>query len=66
MVRIGAGAKVVFGAIVTEKLSGKMGYEPITPPVPTREEEIEMIEKIEDDFLNQSSLKHFMNESRRL
>jgi hypothetical protein len=42
-----------------------MSYEPEQPPVPTREQEIRMIEAIEDDFISQSYTDYFMNESLR-
>lgn len=43
-----------------------MSYEPELPPVPTREEELAMITRIEDDFTNQSYTKYYMNESLRI
>ena len=43
-----------------------MGYETEVPPVPTRDEEIEMIGKIKKSFLDQPSYKFYMNESLRL
>lgn len=43
-----------------------MSYEPELPPVPTREQELNMITAIEDDFIDQSYAKYYMNESLRL
>ena len=43
-----------------------MGYEPATPPVPTREQEKEILDKTMKSFLQQSSGRYYMNEALRL
>ena len=43
-----------------------MSYEPELPPVPTRAQELETLTNIEDDFINQSYGKYYMNESLRI
>ena len=42
-----------------------MPFETKVPPVPTRQEELEYITKLEKNFLSQPELKYYMNESLR-
>lgn len=42
-----------------------MPYETVVPPVPTRDEELAYIAKLEKEFLSQSNLKFYMNEGLR-
>jgi hypothetical protein len=43
-----------------------MGYEEAIPPVPTREQEVQMIEKFEESWLNQPWNRFYMNENLRI
>jgi hypothetical protein len=43
-----------------------MGYETEIPPVPTRDQELQMIKKIKKSFQDQPYYKFYMNESLRL
>ncbi|EGR27095.1 hypothetical protein IMG5_202120 [Ichthyophthirius multifiliis] len=42
-----------------------MGYEKKIPPPPTREQELEIIRKTEENFLKQPFYKYYMNEAHR-
>lgn len=42
-----------------------MGFEGVVPPVPTREQELNHIKKLEQNFLSQPNRKFYMNEALR-
>eukprot|EP01015_Nassula_variabilis_P016988 TRINITY_DN263_c0_g1_i6.p3 TRINITY_DN263_c0_g1~~TRINITY_DN263_c0_g1_i6.p3 ORF type:complete len:177 (-),score=27.72 TRINITY_DN263_c0_g1_i6:116-646(-) len=42
-----------------------MGYEDVIPPVPTRQQELEYIKQLEDNFMGQNVTKFYMNEALR-
>ena len=43
-----------------------MGYETEIPPIPSRDQELEMIKKIKKSFQEQPYYKYYMNEGLRL
>lgn len=42
-----------------------MGFETAIPPIPTREQELYSIQKLEESWLNQPYHKYYMNEDLR-
>lgn len=43
-----------------------MGFEGVVPPVPTRQQELNHIKKLEENFLAQPNYKIYMNEALRV
>lgn len=43
-----------------------MGYESAIPPLPTRAEELDMINRYQQEFIDQPSYKFYMNEGHFL